>query len=58
VTGAKANFPMALDEAKHRLFIGCRRPAKVLVYDTTSGKEAESLHRGRQKAEIRIYDAR
>jgi DNA-binding beta-propeller fold protein YncE len=36
---AKANFPMALDEANHRLFVGCRRPAKALVYDTTSGKE-------------------
>jgi len=39
VTAAKANFPMALDEANHRLIIGCRRPAKALVYDTTSGKE-------------------
>jgi DNA-binding beta-propeller fold protein YncE len=39
VTVAKANFPMALDEANHRLFVGCRRPAKVLVYDTASGKE-------------------
>jgi len=39
VTGARSNYPMALDEAAHRLFIGCRRPAKVLVYDTTSGKE-------------------
>src|SRR5262249_25612299 len=24
VTSAKANFPMALDEANHRIFIGCR----------------------------------
>lgn len=37
VVGAKANFPMALDEANHRLFVGCRRPAKVLVYDITTG---------------------
>jgi DNA-binding beta-propeller fold protein YncE len=36
---AKANFPMALDETNHRLIVGCRRPAKALVYDTTSGKE-------------------
>jgi len=36
---AKANFPMALDEANHRVIIGCRRPAKALVYDTVSGKE-------------------
>ena len=40
VTSAASNFPMALDEAGHRLFIGCRRPAKVLVYDTAAGKEA------------------
>ena len=43
VVAAKANFPMALDEPNHRLFIGCRRPAKVLVYDTTTGKESGSF---------------
>jgi YVTN family beta-propeller protein len=41
--GAKSNFPMALDEANHRIFIGCRRPARVLVYDTTSGKPINSF---------------
>ena len=40
VVGAKANFPMALDEANHRVFVGCRRPAKVLVYDTSTGKQS------------------
>jgi DNA-binding beta-propeller fold protein YncE len=43
VVGARANFPMALDEANHRLFVGCRRPAKVLVYDTATGKELSSF---------------
>jgi len=43
VVGAKSNFPMALDEANHRVFVGCRRPAKVLVYDTTTGKESGSF---------------
>jgi len=38
VKDAAANFPMALDETTHRLFSGCRKPAKVLVYDTESGK--------------------
>jgi YVTN family beta-propeller protein len=37
-SGAKSNFPMALDEQNHRLFIGCRSPAKLLVLDTESGK--------------------
>ncbi len=34
VDKAQANFPMALDEDNHRLFVGCRNPAEVLVYDT------------------------
>jgi DNA-binding beta-propeller fold protein YncE len=32
------NFPMALDEAHHRLFVGCRIPAQLAVFDTGSGK--------------------
>jgi len=40
---AFANFPMALDEADHRLFIGCRRPAKLLVLDTETGKTIATL---------------
>jgi DNA-binding beta-propeller fold protein YncE len=43
VVGAKSNFPMALDESNHRLFVGCRRPAKVLTYDTATGKESGSF---------------
>ena len=34
----RANFPMALDEAQHRLFIGCRTPARLLAFDTQSGR--------------------
>jgi DNA-binding beta-propeller fold protein YncE len=43
VTVARANFPMALDEADHRLFVGCRDPATLLVYDTQTGKVVASL---------------
>ncbi len=43
VSSAKANFPMALDEEGKRLFVGCRRPAVVLVYDTGSGKQVASF---------------
>jgi len=32
------NFPMALDEPHHRLFVGCRIPARLAVFDTESGK--------------------
>ncbi|HMF58981.1 MAG TPA: hypothetical protein VK595_01335 [Vicinamibacterales bacterium] len=42
VTDARANYPMSLDEANHRLFIGCRSPAVVLIYDTSSGKRVGS----------------
>jgi DNA-binding beta-propeller fold protein YncE len=34
---AFGNFPMALDETNHRLFIGCRLPSKLLVLNTDSG---------------------
>jgi outer membrane protein assembly factor BamB len=37
---AAANFPMALDEVHGRLFVGCRAPARLLVYNTTSGEMA------------------
>jgi DNA-binding beta-propeller fold protein YncE len=43
VVGAKSNYPMALDEENHRLFVGCRRPAKVLIYDTRTGKASASF---------------
>jgi DNA-binding beta-propeller fold protein YncE len=33
---AKANFPLILDEANQRLFSGCRKPAKLLVFDTSA----------------------
>ena len=35
---AFGNFPMALDETNHRLFVGCRLPSKLVVLDTESGK--------------------
>jgi YVTN family beta-propeller protein len=38
VDQAEANFPMALDAKGHRLYVGCRKPAVVLVYDTETGK--------------------
>jgi len=40
---ARANFPMAIDEADHRLFIGCRSPAKLLVLDTETGKTVATV---------------
>ena len=40
---AAANFPMALDEANHRLMVACRLPARLIVFDTESGKEVAKL---------------
>lgn len=38
-----ANFPMALDEANHRAFIGCRAPARLLVFDTQTDHQIAKL---------------
>jgi DNA-binding beta-propeller fold protein YncE len=38
VDACTTNFPMALDEAHHRLFVGCRIPAQLAVFDTETGK--------------------
>jgi DNA-binding beta-propeller fold protein YncE len=43
ITGAGANFPMAIDEAHHRLFLGCRRPARLLAYDTETGNHVAAV---------------
>jgi DNA-binding beta-propeller fold protein YncE len=43
VTSALRNYPMALDETRHRLLIGCRSPARMLVIDTETGKQTGSF---------------
>ena len=53
--GARANFPMALDEAHHRLFVGCRQPATVVVLDTTSGQAVIKLTIARDTDDL-FYD--
>jgi DNA-binding beta-propeller fold protein YncE len=39
---AGENSPMVLDEPNHRLFVVCRKPAKLVVFDTDSGKQIGS----------------
>jgi DNA-binding beta-propeller fold protein YncE len=41
--GHSANFPMVLDEANRRVFIGTRKPARLTVLDMDSGKVVASL---------------
>jgi DNA-binding beta-propeller fold protein YncE len=38
IFNAQNNFPMAIDEANHRLFVGTRDPPKLVVFDTNLGK--------------------
>jgi glutamine cyclotransferase len=40
---ARANFPMGLDEVNHRLFVGFRQPARLIIFDTEAGKVVASL---------------
>ena len=39
----RSNYPMALDEADHRLFVVTRRPAQLVVLDSESGSIVASV---------------
>jgi DNA-binding beta-propeller fold protein YncE len=39
----ESNFPMAVDEAGHRLFVATRRPARLAVFDTKTGRMVAAL---------------
>ena len=43
LNGVESNFPMALDEPDHRLFVGTHQPARLAVFDTTSGRLVAAL---------------
>jgi DNA-binding beta-propeller fold protein YncE len=53
---ARSNFPLILDEANHRLFAGCRNPARVLVYDYATGKLVTSFTISRDTDDL-FFDA-
>jgi WD40 repeat protein len=57
VKEARDNFPMALHEQDHRLFVGCRTPPKLLIFDTVSGKLIAQLPIDDDADDI-FYDAR
>jgi DNA-binding beta-propeller fold protein YncE len=50
------NFPMALDEEDHRLFVGCRSPARLLVFDTATGRLVADLPLSGDNDDL-FYDA-
>ena len=43
LNGMEGNFPMALDEGDHRLFVGVHAPPRVAVVDTASGHVVAAL---------------
>jgi DNA-binding beta-propeller fold protein YncE len=43
VSSAVRTVSLALDEARHRLFVGTRTPPRIVVLDTESGKEVASM---------------
>jgi DNA-binding beta-propeller fold protein YncE len=50
------NFPMALDETDHRLFVATHEPARLAVFDTNSGHMITALP-SVQDADDLYYDA-
>jgi len=50
------NFPMALDQANHRLFIATRQPPRFVVLDTSSGHVITTSPCG-QDSDDMYYDA-
>ncbi len=43
INGMEGNFPMALDEPDHRLFVGTHAPPRLAIFDTNSGRVVAAL---------------
>lgn len=56
LNGAKANFPMALDEEDHRLFVITRSPPLLIVLNTETGKEVARVRAGAASDDV-YFDA-
>jgi DNA-binding beta-propeller fold protein YncE len=54
---ALGNFPMALDEANHRLFVGCRLPSKLVVLNTESANVVAKIDLSGDPDEV-FYDSK
>jgi hypothetical protein len=54
---AFGNFPMALDEANHRLLVGCRLPSKLVVLNTESGNVVAKIGISGDPDEV-FYDSK
>jgi DNA-binding beta-propeller fold protein YncE len=56
LNGVESNFPMALDEADHRLFVGVHAPPRLAVFDTNSGRMVAALPSVQDSDDL-YYDA-
>jgi DNA-binding beta-propeller fold protein YncE len=43
---AQGNYPIAYDSATHRLFVGCRNPARLVVLDADTGRSVTAVDCG------------
>jgi DNA-binding beta-propeller fold protein YncE len=57
VNEARGNFAMSLDEENNRLFIGCRHPSTVLVYNYENGRLLQNIPVAADADDL-FYDAR
>lgn len=55
IQGAELNAPMAFDEKHQRLFVGTRKPFKLLVLDAANGKTLASFDAPQRTNEV-IFD--
>jgi DNA-binding beta-propeller fold protein YncE len=56
LTDALSCYPVAYDASTHRLFVGCRRPARLLVLNTDTGKPVASVDCGKDTDDL-SFDA-
>jgi DNA-binding beta-propeller fold protein YncE len=57
VKSASGAHPVALDEANHRLFVGCRKEPMLVVMDTETGKEVATVPIAEDVDDL-FYDAK
>jgi DNA-binding beta-propeller fold protein YncE len=57
MSDAESNFPMSLDEANHRLFVGCRYGSMLLIIDTNTGKKVASVEIDKDVDDIYYHKA-
>lgn len=57
MTKFKSNFPMSLDEANNRVFIGCRTPPRLVVLDKEKGHDLTNVEISGDTDDL-FYDAK